>query len=72
MDEALRRFIQYTGCSLQEALPTMTSTPADVLGLGAERGRIQPGAYADLVFLNHQLAVQRTFVEGALVFDAQS
>ncbi|MBK8045999.1 MAG: N-acetylglucosamine-6-phosphate deacetylase [Anaerolineales bacterium] len=72
MDEALRRFIQYTGCTLQAALPTITSTPADVLGIGAERGRIQPGAYADLVFLDHQLAVQRTMVEGALVFDVQS
>jgi N-acetylglucosamine-6-phosphate deacetylase len=72
MDEALRRVIAYTGCTVQDALLTMTSTPADLLGLGAERGRIQPGAFADLVCLNNQLEVQRTIVEGVLVFDAQS
>jgi len=68
MDEALRRLIAFTGCSVGEALQTMTSTPADLLGIGSERGRIVAGAYADLVFLTPDLAVEKTLVEGALVY----
>ncbi len=68
MDEALRRLIEYTGCTRNEALATMTSTPADLLGLGAERGRIRPGAYADLVMLTPELQVAMTWVEGEIVY----
>lgn len=68
MDEALRKLIRYTGCSLPEALATITSTPADLLGLGRERGRIQPGACADLVVLTPDLHVALTLVEGNTVF----
>jgi N-acetylglucosamine-6-phosphate deacetylase len=68
MDEALRRLIAFTKCSLADALKTITSTPADLLGLGHARGRIVPGAYADLVFLTPDLAVMKTMVEGSVVF----
>jgi N-acetylglucosamine-6-phosphate deacetylase len=70
MDEALRRLIEYTGCSLAEALETMTSTPADLLGIGHERGRIIRGAFADLVVLTPDLHVAATLVEGTLVEEA--
>jgi N-acetylglucosamine-6-phosphate deacetylase len=68
MDEALRKLLRYTGCSLAEALATMTSTPADLLGIGHERGRIVPAAYADLVFLTPALHVALTMVEGKTVY----
>ena len=68
MDTALRRLIEFTGCSLPEALATITSTPADLLGMGHERGRIVAGAYADLVLLSADLQVMMTLVEGRLVY----
>jgi N-acetylglucosamine-6-phosphate deacetylase len=68
MDAALRNLITFTGCSLAEALATITSTPADLLGMGQERGRIAPGAYADLVFLTPDLQVGLTMVEGKTVY----
>jgi N-acetylglucosamine-6-phosphate deacetylase len=68
MDAALRNLLAYTGCSLPEALPTITSTPADLLGLGQARGRLRAGAYADLVVLTPQLAVALTVVEGIVLF----
>ena len=69
MDEALRRLIRYAGAPLSGALATVTATPADLLGIGHERGRIQPGAYADLVFLTPDLQVVKTMVEGRLVYE---
>ena len=68
MDEALRRLMLFTGCSLHAALPTITSTPADVLGL-TDRGRLTPGAIADLVFLDDDLEVVRTLAAGIVVFE---
>ncbi|MBW7884030.1 MAG: N-acetylglucosamine-6-phosphate deacetylase [Caldilineaceae bacterium] len=69
MDEALRRLIAYTGCSLEAALATVTATPADLLGIGQERGRIRAGASADLVFLTPELEVVRTMVAGTIVYE---
>lgn len=69
MDEALRRLIRYTGCSLGDALAAVTATPADLLGLGQERGRLRPGAWADLVFLTPTLAVARTMVAGVVCYE---
>jgi len=68
MDAALRNILEFTGCSLAEALETITSTPADLLGMGQLRGRIIPGAYADLVMLTPDLRVSLTMVEGKTLY----
>jgi N-acetylglucosamine-6-phosphate deacetylase len=68
MDAALRNILAFTGCSLSEALETITSTPADLLGMGQQRGRIIPGAYADLVMLTADLHVSLTMVEGKTLY----
>lgn len=43
LDRAVRNLMAYTGCSLPDALATVTSTPADLIGL-ADRGR-EPAAH---------------------------
>ncbi len=68
LDEALRRLIQFTGCRLEDALQTMTTTAARVLGLGQQRGRLEPGYVADLVLLSADLQVHQTFVGGVSVY----
>lgn len=68
MDQALRNLVAWTDCSLPQALATITTTPADLLGLGHERGRIAPGYFADLVLLTSDLQIAKTFVEGVLAY----
>ncbi len=68
MDQALRNLVAWTDCPLPAALATITTTPADLLGLGHERGRIAPGYLADLVLLTPDLRVRATVVEGEVVF----
>jgi N-acetylglucosamine-6-phosphate deacetylase len=63
MDAALRNLIKFTGCTLSDALATITSTPARLLGL-TDRGRLEPGCIADLVLLSPELKVVKTIVEG--------
>jgi N-acetylglucosamine-6-phosphate deacetylase len=58
----------YTGCSLADALATVTSTPADLLGL-VDRGRIRTGAKADLTILDPAGNLHRTVVGGETAWD---
>jgi N-acetylglucosamine-6-phosphate deacetylase len=69
LDAALRYLIAYTGCSLREALPAVTKTPANLLGLGATLGRIGPRYVANLVLLTPDLQVQAAVVKGQIVYE---
>jgi N-acetylglucosamine-6-phosphate deacetylase len=70
LGEIVRRFAGYTGCSLAEALKTVTVVPARVLGLEATKGSVTAGKDADLVLLNTDLSVHATIVAGCLVHQA--
>jgi N-acetylglucosamine-6-phosphate deacetylase len=63
LDQALRTFASMTGWGAADALSTVTSTPARLLGL-ADRGSIRVGGRADLTLLTPQLEVVATFAGG--------
>ena len=67
MDAAIRNVIDYTGCSLAEAVTMASATPARVLGL-ERKGCIAPGNDADLVVLDESLRVEMTIARGAVVY----
>lgn len=69
LDQALRNLIQFSNCSTGEALQTITSTPAAILGLGEQKGRIAPGYDADLTLLTSDLNIRATFVAGEKVYE---
>jgi N-acetylglucosamine-6-phosphate deacetylase len=71
LDAALRRLRAFTGCSLQEALATVTTTPARLLGLAGARGRLAPGYAADLVLLGENGEVVATVVAGRFVYQKE-
>jgi N-acetylglucosamine-6-phosphate deacetylase len=66
MNEALHKAIQ-SGIPLKDAVMMATQTPADILGL-SNKGRIEPGADADLVLMNDQFEVMWTIVNGKIVY----
>ena len=68
LDQAVRNLIAFTGCSLSEALATVTTTPADLLGIGKERGRVQLNLIADLVLLTPDLRVVTTIAAGKIAW----
>ncbi|KAA3658061.1 MAG: N-acetylglucosamine-6-phosphate deacetylase [Chloroflexi bacterium] len=71
MDAALRNLMTFTGCSLAEALPTVTHNPAELLGL-PQKGRLMPGADADLVLLSSDLQVQMVVGNGRIIYKGAS
>ncbi|MCG8422599.1 MAG: N-acetylglucosamine-6-phosphate deacetylase [Proteobacteria bacterium] len=72
LDSALRNLVEYAQCTLEQALPAVTSTPARVLGLSSQLGRIAEGHIADLVLLNAQLQVMMTITAGEITYTRES
>lgn len=62
MDQALRNLVE-VGLELADAARCVSTIPADYLGL-ADRGRIAPGARADLVVLDPRLQLQQVWAAG--------
>jgi len=71
LDQGLRNLTGLTGCSLEDALATVTTTPARLLGIAHERGCIARGYIADLVLLSPDLRVQATIARGEVVYRSQ-
>jgi N-acetylglucosamine-6-phosphate deacetylase len=71
LDKAIRNLISYTGCSLAQAVRTVTATPATVLGIANRKGQIAPGFDADLVLLSPGFDVEATFVDGSVVYSKE-
>lgn len=63
MDRALRNLVDVVGLDLQDAARRVSTHAADFLGL-ADRGRLQPGAWADVVVLDAGLRVRQVILEG--------
>jgi N-acetylglucosamine-6-phosphate deacetylase len=68
LDAILRAFVSFTGASLPEALATVTTTPARLLGLDDRLGRIAPGMAADLVLMTPAIEIVEAYVAGELVY----
>lgn len=65
MDQGLRNFVSL-GLDLADASKRLSLYPADYLG-ETERGRLAPGAWADMVVLNADLQPVAVFVEGEAI-----
>ena len=67
MIDLVRVMVHQTNVPLNEAVAMATENPARAIGLET-KGRLIPGADADLVVLSPQLDVLRTFCCGAVVW----
>jgi N-acetylglucosamine-6-phosphate deacetylase len=66
MDQALRNLVGELGLDLADASRRVSTYAADYLGL-ADRGRLVPGAWGDVVMLDRDLQLTDVYVEGASV-----
>ena len=65
MDQALRNLVGL-GLELADASARVSTYAADYLGL-QERGRLAPGAWADMVVLDRDLNLKAVYIEGELL-----
>ncbi|MDQ6648413.1 MAG: N-acetylglucosamine-6-phosphate deacetylase [Pseudomonadota bacterium] len=64
MTTAVRNSVQMLGLPLEEAARMASTYPAEFLGLGATHGRIAVGYQADLVALDNDYRVARSWIAG--------
>ncbi|ORY04896.1 putative N-acetylglucosamine-6-phosphate deacetylase [Basidiobolus meristosporus CBS 931.73] len=64
MDQCVKNFRSFTGCSIVEAIEAATLHPAQALNITHKKGTFNAGADADILFLDDELNVERVFVAG--------
>ena len=65
MIDAVRNAMRLGGLDWQEAVAMASSYPAIAIGAGEKLGFIRPGRSADLVELDQDMALRRTWIAGA-------
>jgi N-acetylglucosamine-6-phosphate deacetylase len=63
MDQALRNLVNEIGLDIADASRRVSTNAADFLGI-ADRGRLTPGAWGDVVVLDRDLRLQGVYLEG--------
>ena len=69
MDQALRNLVIELGLDLADAARRVSTHAATYLGI-EDRGRLVPGAFADIVVMNRDLKLVDVFGEGTSLVDA--
>lgn len=70
LDHAVRNIMTFTGIGWSEAIAMATHVPARIAGIAHRKGRVASGVDADLVALDDQGVVQRTWTRGVLAYNA--
>jgi N-acetylglucosamine-6-phosphate deacetylase len=68
LSQLLPRLMAITGCTEEDAVMTVTSNPAKLLGLERRMGRLADGADGDVVLLEKDLSVYATVAGGTVVY----
>ncbi len=68
MDAVVRNVVDWGIAPPAQALSMASAVPAHVAGVGARKGRIEPGYDADIVLLSAHLDVEETWVGGRCVY----
>ena len=69
MDRALKNVLAFTGLTLEAVIPMLTENPARLIGVDDRMGTLAVGKEANLVILNEQYEVMRTFVSGKVCYE---
>lgn len=71
MDEMVRNVVTWGVCDLASAAGMASAVPAGVAGAAERKGRIAPGYDADIVALDAELRVVRSWVAGETAYDSK-
>jgi N-acetylglucosamine-6-phosphate deacetylase len=64
LEHMVRVMLRDTDASMADVIRMATLTPAERVGLSADRGSLEAGKLADIIVLSPQLQTQRTFIGG--------
>lgn len=64
MEAGVRNLVQQCGAPLQDAVHMASTTPAEAIGLGASKGKMEAGYDADLTVLDREFHAVATWIGG--------
>ena len=62
------KFMEFSGCSFEEAINSVTINPAKLLGIENKKGSINIGMDADFVLLDNDFSIYMTIIMGRKVY----
>jgi N-acetylglucosamine-6-phosphate deacetylase len=68
MNHCVANMVRSVGCSLDEAVQMASLNAARVIGLDNKKGSLEPGKDADLVVIDEDVNIFRTFLTGREVY----
>lgn len=69
MNEAVKNYMKFAGVDIPQAIQAATLTPAQLIGLDDKKGSIEKAKDADLVVFDDEVEVQKTIIQGDVVYD---
>ena len=72
MNEAVKNMVEFTKCSLADAVYMASTNPAKNLSIYDKKGSIEIGKDADLVILDEKFNVIKTIVHGKVLFERRN
>lgn len=67
MDVGVRNLVKYCDITLEEAIRMATLYPAKAVNIDNKYGKIQPGYFADIIFLDKHLKLKKVIAKGKVV-----
>jgi len=68
MIDVLRNLVELASVPLPSAVKMISSTPAKIMSIDHERGRLAPKNFADITVFTKEFEVLLTMVEGTIVY----
>lgn len=72
MNDALKNMMEFTGCSLRDAVQMAAVNPAKQLNIYDKKGSIAAGKEADIVILDEDCQVRATICRGIIAYRGES
>jgi N-acetylglucosamine-6-phosphate deacetylase len=69
-DRLVRTMISEGCVSMQEAVKMITSTPARIIGVDANKGSIAVGKDADMVIFDENIVIDKTIIAGSIIYNS--
>lgn len=71
IDASVRHLMKWADINLAQALKTVTTNPAEVIGVQGQKGTLKPGADADLCIVDSKGYIRQVFKLGMRVYMAK-
>lgn len=68
MNQAVKKFIEFTGCSLSAAVKAASLNPARLLAIDERKGSLEEGKDADIVIFDEGLDIHYTIIGGEVFY----